>query len=135
MTKQAHAISKSRITTDLTIAGVSGNPKECHPMTHHRARQPIHPGEILAEDVLAELGMSATQLAKALGVPPNRISEIVRGRRDITADTALRLARWLGTTPEFWLDLQQAYDLEIAEQTIGDEVRRTVEPREPALSS
>jgi antitoxin HigA-1 len=104
-------------------------------MTQNRQRAPIHPGEILAEDVLGELDMSASQLAKALGVPANRISEIVRGRRDITADTALRLARWLGTTPEFWLDLQQAYDLEVAEQKAGEEIRKTIEPREPALSS
>jgi addiction module HigA family antidote len=104
-------------------------------MAQYRTRHPIHPGEILAEDVLSELNMSATQLAKALGVPANRISDIVRGRRDITADTALRLARWLGTTPEFWLDLQQAYDLELTEQRIGDEIRHTIEPREPALSS
>jgi addiction module HigA family antidote len=104
-------------------------------MTTYRKRQPIHPGEILAEDMLAELDMSATQLAQALNVPPDRISEILRGRRDITVDTALRLARWLGTSPEFWLELQQAHDLEVAEQTIGEEIRRTVQPRDPALAS
>lgn len=97
-----------------------------------RERTPIHPGEILAEDVLAELGMSASQLAAVLGVPPNRISDIVRGRRGITADTALRLGRWLGTSPRFWLNLQQLYDLEVAEQTHGDEIARTIVPRNVA---
>jgi antitoxin HigA-1 len=104
-------------------------------MTRYRERTPIHPGEVLAEDVLGELGISAKQLAEALDVPANRISEIVRGRRGITADTALRLARWLGTTPEFWLDLQQAYDLEVAEQTTGADIRQTVAPRETVPAS
>jgi len=104
-------------------------------MSGYRQRTPIHPGEIIAEDVLAEFGISATQLAEALAVPANRISEIVRGRRSITADTALRLARWLGTTPEFWLNLQQAYDLEVAEQTAGTDIRRAVEPRVPVPAS
>ena len=98
----------------------------------NRERIPIHPGEILAEDVLAEIGMSASQLATVLGVPPNRISDIVRGRRGISADTALRLGRWLGTSPRFWLNLQQLYDLEIAEQTHGEEIVRTVVPRNVA---
>jgi addiction module HigA family antidote len=97
-----------------------------------RERQPIHPGEILAEDVLAELGMNARQLGQALDVPANRISEILRGRRSITADTALRLGRWLGTSPEFWLNMQQAYDLEVAELERGEEIVRTVTPRAAA---
>jgi addiction module HigA family antidote len=97
-----------------------------------RERLPIHPGEILAEDVLAEIGMNARQLAQALNVPPNRISEILRGRRGITADTALRLSRWLGTSPEVWLNLQQAYDLEVAELEHGKEIERTVKPRAAA---
>jgi len=94
-----------------------------------RERQPIHPGEILAEDVLADLGLNARQLALELGVPANRITEIVRGRRGISADTALRLGRWLGTSPQFWLNLQQAYDLEIAELEHEKEIERTVMPR------
>jgi antitoxin HigA-1 len=101
----------------------------------YRERTPLHPGKVIAEDVLAELGISATQLAEALDVPANRITEIVRGRRSITAETALRLSRWLGTTPEFWLDLQQAYDLEVAEQTAGADIRRSVAPREPVPTS
>ncbi|MBA2277283.1 MAG: HigA family addiction module antidote protein [Chloroflexia bacterium] len=94
-----------------------------------RQRAPIHPGEILAEDVLAELGMNANLLGEALGVAPNRISEILRGRRSITPDTALRLGRWLGSSAEFWLDLQQAYDLEVTRAERGAEIERTVTPR------
>jgi len=71
---------------------------------------PIHPGEILREDVLEPLNMSVNQLAKSLAVDAARLNEIVRGRRGITADTALRLARYLGTTPEFWLKLQVHYE-------------------------
>ncbi|MXZ87818.1 MAG: HigA family addiction module antidote protein [Dehalococcoidia bacterium] len=74
---------------------------------------PIHPGEHLAE-ILEELGISQYRLAKAIGVPPIRISEIVRRRRSITADTALRVGTALGMTPEFWLNLQKMYDLEVA---------------------
>ena len=77
------------------------------------AAAPIHPGEHLAE-ILDELGISQYRLAKAIGVPPIRISEIVRRRRSITADTALRVGTALGMTPEFWLNLQKMYDLEVA---------------------
>jgi len=93
-----------------------------------RERIPVHPGEILAEDVLAELAMNANQVAEALGVPANRISEILRGRRSITADTALRLGRWLGSSPQFWMNLQHAYDLEVAEAEHGEEIRNRVKP-------
>lgn len=75
---------------------------------------PIHPGEFLREDFLAPLGLSANALALALRVPVTRISEIVRERRGITADTALRLARYFGTTPDFWMKMQMAYDLALA---------------------
>jgi addiction module HigA family antidote len=77
---------------------------------------PIHPGEILREDVLEPLNLSVNQLAKALGVDTARLNEIARGRRGITADTALRLSRYLGTSPEFWLNLQTRYDLNVARQ-------------------
>jgi addiction module HigA family antidote len=97
-----------------------------------RERKPIHPGEVLAEDVLPELDMNGRQLADVLNVSPNRISEILRGRRAITADTALRLSRWLGTSPRFWLDLQQAYDLEVAEIEAGARIEREVTPRHAA---
>ena len=74
-----------------------------------------HPGEVLKEDYLVPLGMSARALAAELGVPANRVSEIVRGERDVTADTALRLARYFGTDPRFWLNLQAAHDLSKAQ--------------------
>ena len=77
------------------------------------APEPIHPGKHLAE-ILDELGVSQYRLAKTVGVPPIRIHDIVRCRRGITADTALRIGRALGTTPEFWLNLQRGYDLEVA---------------------
>lgn len=97
-----------------------------------RERKPIHPGEILAEDVLTELSMSGRQLADVLGVSPNRISEILRGRRAVTADTALRLSRWLGTSPTVWLNLQQAYDLEMAKMQAGEAIEQNVIPRTEA---
>ncbi|CAN7666344.1 addiction module HigA family antidote [Bosea sp. BE125] len=74
-----------------------------------------HPGEILREEYLAPLGMSARQLAKALGVPGNRVSELLRERRDVSADTAIRLGRYFQTDPRFWLNLQAAHDLSKAE--------------------
>ncbi|MBF0321791.1 MAG: HigA family addiction module antidote protein [Magnetococcales bacterium] len=81
---------------------------------------PTHPGEILLDDFIRPLAISQYRLAKAMGVPPLRISQIIHGKRAITADTALRLARALGTTPEFWLAIQNRYDLESAESTIPD---------------
>jgi addiction module HigA family antidote len=93
---------------------------------------PIHPGEILREDVLEPLNLSVNQLAKALAVDAARLNEIARGRRGITADTALRLARYLGTTPEFWLNLQTRYDLQVAKQAKAKEIDRVVKPRDQA---
>ena len=88
--------------------------------------RPVHPGEILREDYLRELDMSANALAKALAVPAPRINDIVRGRRGVSADTALRLARYGRTTPQFWLNLQAAYDLRVAEIAAGGRIRREV---------
>ena len=93
---------------------------------------PIHPGEILREDVLKPLNMCVNQLAKSLAVDTARLNEIVRGRRGITADTAMRLARYLGTTPEFWLKLQVHYELRVARQSKLKEIERTVRPRSEA---
>ena len=89
-------------------------------------RAPIHPGEILKTEFLDELGLTAYALAKALRVPPNRITGIVNGERAITADTALRLARYFGTTPEFWLNLQSHYDLSVTRRTSGTIIEREV---------
>jgi addiction module HigA family antidote len=88
--------------------------------------RPVHPGEILREDYLAELDMSANALARALHVPAPRVNDIVRERRGVTADTALRLARYFGSTPEFWLNLQTAYDLRRAEIAAGRKIAREV---------
>lgn len=90
-------------------------------------RTPIHPGEILGDE-LAELGVSAAELARFIRVPANRISQILAGKRNITADTALRLGRWFGTGPQLWLNLQQAYELDLARQQLGDELE-TITPR------
>ena len=90
-------------------------------------RTPIHPGTIL-KDELDEMGISAAELARQLKVPENRMSEIMRGRRSITADTALRLGRWFGTSPGFWINLQKSHELRKAEQELGSEIEK-IQPR------
>jgi addiction module HigA family antidote len=92
--------------------------------------RPIHPGEILREEFLVPLDMSANALTVALRVPAPRINDIVRERRAITPDTALRLARYFGTTPEFWMNLQSAYDLRLTRQQVQATIEREVIPRE-----
>ncbi len=84
-------------------------------------RPAIHPGEILADE-LQELGISPTELARQINVPANRVSQIINGRRAISGDTALRLGHWFRTSAEFWLNLQAAYDLRLAEQAAGAEI-------------
>ena len=95
---------------------------------------PIHPGEILAEEFMRPSGLSANALAKLLGVPVTRVSEIVRGRRGVTADTALRLARYFGTSADLWMGLQAEYDLRVAERQVGAEIRRRVPAARRAAS-
>lgn len=90
---------------------------------------PVTPGEILREEFMAPLGLSANALAKALHVPPNRITAILNGTRSITADTALRLARYFHTTPQSWLNLQKNYELEVAKRTVGQVIETEVQPR------
>jgi addiction module HigA family antidote len=92
--------------------------------------RPIHPGEILREEYLEPLGMSANALARALDVTPARINDIVRKRRSITGDTALRLARYFGTDAQSWLNLQSAYDLRIAEIAAGESINNKIAPRQ-----
>jgi addiction module HigA family antidote len=87
---------------------------------------PIHPGEILMEEFLEPLGVSQYRLAKDISVPPRRINEIVHGKRSITADTGLRLARFFGTTERFWLNLQVRYDLEVEKDRLADVLDRDV---------
>jgi len=87
---------------------------------------PIHPGEILSEEFLAPLGISQYRLAKDISVPPRRINEIVHGKRSITAGTALRLARYFGTSERFWLNLQAHFDLEAEKDRLGDRLEKEV---------
>jgi antitoxin HigA-1 len=87
------------------------------------SRPPIHPGEILADE-LDELGITPTELSRQIGVPPNRISQIIQGKRAITGDTALRLGHWFKTSAEFWLNLQTAYDLRVAAKEVGRTIAR-----------
>ncbi len=93
--------------------------------------KPVHPGEILGEE-LELIGISANALAKALAVPPNRITAILNGQRGITADTALRLSRYFGTTPQFWLNLQKTYELRVAEIKSSGIIAERVQPRTEA---
>ena len=93
---------------------------------------PVHPGEILREDLMKPLDISINRLARELHVPVTRISEIVNCRRSITADTALRLARYFGSTPQFWLNLQATYDLELADRALAAQIKRDIRPRRAA---
>ena len=94
-----------------------------------RLLDPIHPGEILLEEFMAPLGLSSNALALALRVPATRIGEVVRGRRAVTPDTALRLGRYFGTSPDLWLGLQTEYELRVAVRELSSQVEREVQPR------
>lgn len=83
---------------------------------------PIHPGEVLMEDFIKGFGITQNKLAVSIGVPPRRINEIVHGKRGITADTALRMGRYFGVEPQFWLNLQTQYELELAEDRVAEQV-------------
>lgn len=96
------------------------------------ARTPIHPGEILADELEA-LGLSAAELARLIDVPSNRISQIIAGKRTITADTALRLGRYFGTSPDLWMNLQKTYDLDLAREEIEPVLESL--PQRPQISS
>jgi len=95
------------------------------------AREPIHPGKFLADELEA-LEMSVPAAAKVLHVPANRIYQLLKGQRTLTADTALRLSQWLGTSAEMWLNLQKLYELRLAEKQAGKKIRRTIVRRETA---
>ncbi len=99
-----------------------------------RRLEPIHPGEILEEEFMHPLGLSANTLAKRIDVPVTRISEIVRGNRGVTADTALRLARFFGTSPELWLGLQAEHDLRVARRDVGHDIESRVVPLKRPVS-
>jgi antitoxin HigA-1 len=99
-----------------------------------RKLPPVHPGEILREEFLIPLGISQYRVAKDTSVPPRRINEIVQGLRAISADTALRLARYFGTSERFWLNLQARYDLEVEKDRLGARLQREVKPLPTAVS-
>jgi addiction module HigA family antidote len=92
-------------------------------MSKSMTRPAIHPGEILADE-LEELTITPTELARQLSVPANRITQIIQGKRAITGDTALRLGHWFGTSAQFWLNLQSAYDIKVAQSLAGDEIEK-----------
>lgn len=100
-----------------------------------RKLKPVHPGEILREEFMRPLGLSMNRVALDLRVPVTRIADIVAERRGITADTALRLARYFNNSPAFWLNLQLRYDLEVAEDEISDQVRKDVRPLDLEVAS
>lgn len=96
------------------------------------ARTPVHPGEMLADE-LQQLGVSPTELSRQIRVPANRISQIINGKRAITGDTALRLAHWFGTSPQCWMNLQTLYDVRMAEEEAGTEIKAL--PTKPEKAS
>ena len=98
-------------------------------VTSGRRLPPVHPGRFLRDEFLEPLDLSVHALAKALGVPRPRLNEVVRGRRSLGTDAALRLARYFGTSPEFWISLQARYDLDVAERALRRTIDRQVEPR------
>jgi len=104
-------------------------------MAKNEKLAPIHPGEVLREDFMEPLGLSANRLAMELRVPVTRIADLIRERRAITPDTALRLGRFFNTTARYWLNLQAAFDLESAEDELRDEIERDVRPMTRAASS
>ena len=116
--------SKSRT---ITSSGTRVRAKSVAP-AHSHLMAPIHPGEMLREEFLVPMGLSANALALAIRVPVTRVSEIVNERRGITADTALRLARYFRMTPEFWMNMQSHYDLEVARDAKAQMIRESIKP-------
>lgn len=98
------------------------------------ARPPIHPGEILADE-LQEIGVTPTELSRQIDVPANRVTQIIHGRRGITGDTALRLGHWFGTSAQFWLNLQSAYDIRVAQAKAGREIAKLPVRRDAATGT
>ena len=97
-------------------------------VTSGRRLAPVHPGEVLRDEFLVPMALSVYRLAQAIKVSRPRLNDIVRGRRAVTTDTALRLGRYFGTTPEFWINLQTRYDLDVAERTVRRKINREVAP-------
>lgn len=118
--------TRSRSQT-ITSSGTRMRAKSVAPAHAHRLA-PVHPGEMLREEFLVPMGISANALALAIRVPVTRVSEIVNERRGITADTALRLARYFRMTPEFWMNMQSHYDLEVARDAKDEIIRESIKP-------
>ena len=97
-------------------------------------RPPIHPGEILADE-LQEIGVTPTELSRQINVPTNRVTQIIHGRRGITGDTALRLGHWFGTSAQFWLNLQSAYDIRVAQEKAGREIAKLPVRRDAGINT
>ena len=91
-----------------------------------RKMNPVHPGEVLREEFLQPMGITQYRLAKDIGVQPTRVNQVVRGKAGVSADTALRLGRYFGTSPQFWLNLQARYELEVASDQLGDRLEKEV---------
>ena len=115
MTIKRHDVDKRRIDFSEVSSG--------------RRLPPVHPGEILRDELLTPMGISVYALSNAIKVPRSRINDIVLGRRGITADTAIRLARYFGMSPEFWINLQARHDLDVAERTVRRRIEQEVTPR------
>lgn len=122
---ETDAIKRRRSVTGHQAVGGHGGPRQEGVRTA-RKLPPVHPGEVLQEEFLKPLGISQYRLAKEISVPPRRVNEIVHGNRAITADTALRFARFFGTTDRFWLNLQARYDLEVERDRLGSRLEREV---------
>lgn len=103
-------------------------------MTKTQQLAPIHPGEILLHQFLEELELSQNQLARDIDVPPTRVNDVVNGLRPITVDTAMRLARYFGNSPQFWLNLQQRYDIQMAERVLRPTLEKKIQPMSQTVS-
>lgn len=110
-------------------ADVDGQQVDLSDITSGRRLAPVHPGEILRDEFLEPLGLSVYELANAIKVTRSRVNDIVRGRRSITTDTALRLGRYFGTSAEFWINIQARHDLDVADRDLRKKIEREVEPR------
>lgn len=104
-------------------------------VTSGRRLSPVHPGKILRDEFLTPLALSVYRLARAIKVPRPRLNDIILGRRGVTVDTALRLGRYFGTTPDFWINLQTRYDLDMADEVLRDRIECEVIPRDPVVSA
>ncbi len=123
------ALTKERAIIGYHSIRVSDKYRVIFRWVDGHVQPPVHPGEILLEDIMKPLALSANRLAFELGIPTSRVLEIVHGRRSVSADTAVRLGRYLGTTAQFWMNLQSQYDLLTAMDAIGATVEREVTPR------